>query len=86
MIAIRLTQKNYNKILNESPIDPRDLEAMISEYDTLVSSEALYFVPQHELTHTLDRHSWMTLPRKALDETFKYDPKIDSQFVEITHK
>lgn len=87
MIAIRLSRKNYHRIRNESPIEERDLEVLIDQYDTLVPEAALYFIPQSMLAHELGRYSWMTLPRWLLDEQFKFDEsKIDDQFVEITQK
>ena len=87
MIAIRLTKKNFHKILNESPIDERDLRAMIEEYDTPYINTALFFVPQHELAHSLDRNSWMTLPWRTLQGTYEYDrDKINDQFVELNKK
>lgn len=87
MIAIRLTKKNFHKILNESPIDERDLRAMIEEYDTPYINTAIFFVPQSDIAHELDRTSWMTIPWKYLSEKFEYDrDKINEQFVEITQK
>lgn len=87
MIAIRLTKANLHKILNESPIDRRDIEMMIEEYDTPNGAAAIYFVPQSDLAHQLDRGSWMTLPYAYLKDRYDFDMnKINTEFVEITPK
>jgi len=87
MIAIRVTQKNFHKILNESPIIERDLRAMIEEYDTPDRASAIYFVPQSPLAPELAHNSWMSLPRQYLLSNYTFDDtKIDDQFVEIAHK
>jgi len=87
MQAIRLTHSNLHKILNESPIDRRDLEAMIEEYDTPHGASALFFVPKHDLAHDLAHDSWMTLPWTLLTDQYDFDMnKINDQFVEITQK
>lgn len=87
MFAIRLTKKNLHKILNESPIPRRDLEAMIEEYDTPYGPQALFFIPKNDLAHDLSTNSWMTLPWRNLQKNYIYDQdKIDTQFVEIKEK
>lgn len=87
MIAIRLTKRNLHKILNASPIDQRDLEAMIEEYDTPHLANALFFVPQSSVDVELSRVSWMTYSRHALNEQFDYDKsKIEDQFVTLNPK
>lgn len=87
MHAIRLTKKNLHKILNESPIERRDLETMIEEYDTPYAPQALFFVPVSDIAHDLAADSWMTIPWKALQERYTYDQnKIDTEFVEIKPK
>jgi len=85
VIAIRLTQANYHRILNESPIQERDLRAMIEEYDR--PDNPLYFVPLSNLTHELSEASWMTLPKVHLDAKYTYDAsQIEHKFVEIHEK
>jgi len=87
VFAIRLTKSNLHKILNESPIERRDLEAMIEEYDTEIGCNSVFFVPKHDLAHDLARDSWMTLPWRLLSEQYEFDKnKINSEFVEITKK
>jgi len=87
MFAIRVTQSNFHRILNESPIPERDLRAMIDEYDTPKRESAIYFVPQAPDADVITHNSWMTLPRKYLEEKYTFDDtKIDNQFVEIAHK
>jgi hypothetical protein len=87
MIAIRLTQANYHRILNDSPIDERDLRAMIEEYDTRHRDSAIYFVPKSDVAHDLDRNSWMTIPKVYLNENYDFDDSlIDIKFVEIKRK
>jgi hypothetical protein len=85
MIGIRLTAKNLDKILGESPVELQDIAAMVGEADQ--RGIALYFVPQHDMAHELDRTSWMLLPQALLEEQFDYDAsKIEDQFVEVAAK
>jgi hypothetical protein len=76
MKAIRLTKKNRQKILEESPIKESELDQMLKEYDTPYINTALFFIPQHQLAHSLTENSWMTLPWKILNDAFCFiDPK-----------
>lgn len=91
MIAIRLKQENWHKILNESPILEPDLRVMIEEYgphpDHETARQPYYFVPKGDKDDVAERNTWIGYTGSFLDEHYDYDhDKIENEFVTITAK
>lgn len=82
MIAIQLSEKNSFKIHLESPIDRRDLDALMWRYADPMG-ETYYFIPQFN-TDELTRTSWHVLSEPYFWSHYNADPrKIETEFVEI---
>jgi len=96
MIAIRLSPANRDRIRASIPapaLPDEDLTAMVEEYGNRPQANAIYFIPDFEVTDELMHLSgvggWGTIPSRYLLEYYDLEKPIDNmnfEFVKINRK